>query len=68
VTYYLDPTRGIETGPEMWAVDNANVPAPVLGPEESVIQQGALNLRMKFDDFTGLFVMHCHRLNHEDNG
>ncbi len=68
VTYYLDPTRGIETGPEMWAVDNANVPAPNLGPEESVIQQGALNLRMKFDDFTGLFVMHCHRLNHEDNG
>jgi FtsP/CotA-like multicopper oxidase with cupredoxin domain len=68
VTYYLDPTRGIETGPEMWAVDNANVPAPVLGPEESVIQQGALNLRMKFDDFIGIFVMHCHRLNHEDNG
>ena len=68
VTYYLDPTRGIETGPEMWAVDNANVPAPTLGPEEAVIQQGALNLRMKFDDFIGLFVMHCHRLNHEDNG
>jgi FtsP/CotA-like multicopper oxidase with cupredoxin domain len=68
VTYYLDPYRGIETGPEMWAVDNANVPQPVLGPEESVIQQGALNLRMKFDDFIGLFVMHCHRLNHEDNG
>ena len=68
VTYYLDPTRGIETGPEMWAVDNANVPAPVLGPEESVIQQGALSLRMKFDDYTGTFVMHCHRLNHEDNG
>jgi FtsP/CotA-like multicopper oxidase with cupredoxin domain len=68
VTYYLDPYRGIETGPEMWAVDNANVPAPNLGPEESVIQQGALNLRMQFDDYAGLFVMHCHRLNHEDNG
>jgi hypothetical protein len=68
VTHYFDPTRGIETGPEMWAVDNANVPAPSLGAEESVIQQGALSLRMKFDDFTGLFVMHCHRLNHEDNG
>jgi hypothetical protein len=52
----------------MWRGDNANVPAPTLGPEESVIQQGALSLRMKFDDFTGLFVMHCHRLNHEDNG
>ena len=68
VTHYFDPTTGLETGPEMWAVDNANVPAPVLGPEELVIQQGALILRMKFDDFTGLFVMHCHRLNHEDNG
>jgi hypothetical protein len=68
VTHYLDPTRGLETGPEMWAVDNANVPAPVLGPEESVIEPGALSLRMKFDDYTGLFVMHCHRLNHEDNG
>jgi FtsP/CotA-like multicopper oxidase with cupredoxin domain len=68
VMHYLDPTRGLETGPEMWALDNANVPAPTLGPEESVIQQGALSLRMKFDDFTGLFVMHCHRLNHEDNG
>jgi FtsP/CotA-like multicopper oxidase with cupredoxin domain len=68
VTHYFDPTRGLETGPEMWAIDNANVPAPVMGAEESVIQQGALSLRMKFDDFTGLFVMHCHRLNHEDNG
>ena len=44
VTHYFDPTTGLETGPEMWAVDNANVPAPVLGPEESVIQQGALIL------------------------
>ena len=68
VTHYFDPTRGLETGPDMWAVDNANVPAPVMGAEESVIQPGALSLRMKFDDYTGLFVMHCHRLNHEDNG
>ena len=68
VTHYFDPARGVETGPEMWAVDNANVPAPSMGAEESVIQPGALSLRMKFDDFTGLFVMHCHRLNHEDNG
>ena len=68
VTHYFDPTRGLETGPEMWSVDNANVPPPAMGAEKSVIQPGALSLRMKFDDFTGLFVMHCHRLNHEDNG
>jgi FtsP/CotA-like multicopper oxidase with cupredoxin domain len=68
VTHYFDPTTGLETGPEMWGVDNANVPAPAMGAEEAVIQPGALSLRMSFDDFTGLFVMHCHRLNHEDNG
>ena len=68
VTHYFDPTTGLETGPEMWGVDNANVPAPTMGAEEAVVQPGALTLRMKFDDFIGLFVMHCHRLNHEDNG
>jgi FtsP/CotA-like multicopper oxidase with cupredoxin domain len=68
VTHYFDPTTGLEIGPQMEFVDNANVPAPAMGAEEAVIQPGALSLRMKFDDFTGLFVMHCHRLNHEDNG
>ena len=33
-----------------------------------MIQPGVLTLRMSFDDFDGLYVMHCHRLNHEDNG
>src|SRR5262245_46800916 len=36
--------------------------------DESVIQPGILSIRTRFDDYTGLFVMHCHRLNHEDNG
>jgi hypothetical protein len=68
VMHYFDPTRGLETEPEISSGDNANVPPPAMGAEESVIQPGALSLRMKFDDFTGLFVMYCHRLNHEDNG
>jgi FtsP/CotA-like multicopper oxidase with cupredoxin domain len=68
VTHYFDPTTGLETGPEMWYVDNANVPAPTMGAEEAVVQPGVLTLRMSFDDFDGLYVMHCHRLNHEDNG
>jgi FtsP/CotA-like multicopper oxidase with cupredoxin domain len=68
VTHYFDPTTGLETGPEMWYVDNVNVPAPAMGAEEAVIQPGALTLRMSFDDFDGLYVMHCHRLNHEDDG
>ncbi len=53
----------------MWSVDNANVPAPAMGAGGiRDPARRAVSLRMKFDDFTGLFVMHCHRLNHEDNG
>ena len=68
VTSYFDPTTGLKTGTEMWEIDNANVPVPTLGPGKSTIQSGTLSLRTKFEDYTGLFVMHCHRLNHEDNG
>lgn len=64
----FDPSTGIETPPEQWFIDNANVPVPTLGEGEAVIQPGTLSLRSSFDHFIGLFVMHCHRLNHEDNG
>lgn len=64
----FDPSIGIKESAEQWFIDNANVPVPVLGPGEAVIQPGTLSLRSSFDHFTGLFVMHCHRLNHEDNG
>ena len=33
-----------------------------------MIQAGLLTMRTKFEDYTGLYVQHCHRLNHEDNG
>ena len=68
VTSYFDPTTGLKTGPDMWGMDNANVPAPTLGPDEQVIQTGDLSMRTRFEDYTGLYVQHCHRLNHEDNG
>ncbi len=63
-----DPTIGLSLGATQQGVDNANVPAPNLGPEESVIEPGKLSIRTRFEDYAGLFVMHCHRLNHEDNG
>ena len=68
VTEYYDPTTGLRTGPDRWGVDNANVPAPTMQIDESVIQPGILSIRTRFDDYIGMFVMHCHRLNHEDNG
>ena len=30
--------------------------------------KGEVVIRMRFADFTGKFVYHCHILNHEDNG
>jgi FtsP/CotA-like multicopper oxidase with cupredoxin domain len=68
VTNFSDPTISLHTGVEMWGEDNANVPAPLLGAEEKVIAPGLLSMRTHFIGYTGLYVMHCHRLNHEDNG
>ena len=68
VTEYYDPTTGLRTGPDKFGIDNANPPAPTMQIDESVIEPGILSIRTRFDDYIGLFVMHCHRLNHEDNG
>jgi len=68
VMQYHDPTTGLRTGVEMWGDDNVNVPAPTMGAREAVVTPGTLTMRTKFVDFTGLYVLHCHRLNHEDNG
>lgn len=68
VMEYNDPVRNIKSGPQHFRLDNVNVPAPKLGPGESLIEAGTLTFRTRFDDYAGLFVMHCHRLNHEDNG
>ena len=68
VIEYFDPTTGLRTGPDKFSVDNANAPAPTMQIDESVIEPGILTIRTRFDEYTGLYVMHCHRLNHEDNG
>ena len=68
VIEYFDPTTGLRTGPDKFAIDNANAPAPTMHGDETVIQPGILSIRTRFEEFTGLYVMHCHRLNHEDNG
>ena len=68
VVEYYDPTTGLRTGPDKFGIDNANTPAPTMYSDETVIEPGILSIRTRFDNYTGLYVMHCHRLNHEDNG
>jgi FtsP/CotA-like multicopper oxidase with cupredoxin domain len=68
VTEYYDPISGVHTGADQFSVDNANCPAPKMDESENVTQPGLLKFRTRFDEYTGTYVTHCHRLNHEDNG
>ncbi len=70
VTSYYNPTTGLRTGPKIFASDTYNLPQPaqINDPDEDVAIPAELSIRTKFRNYTGLFVMHCHRLNHEDNG
>lgn len=67
VTAIDDPNRG-KTGVEPWGVDNVNVPAPIFNDMHVVSTPASLTLRQEFLEFAGTYVIHCHRLNHEDNG
>ncbi len=67
VTEIDDPNRG-KTGVQPWGVDNVNVPAPIFNDQHVVSTPASLTLRQEFLEFPGTYVIHCHRLNHEDNG
>lgn len=68
VTEIVDPVAGTRTGVQPWGQDNVNVPAPVTDEHETALEPASVTLRTKFTEYTGTFVIHCHRLNHEDNG
>ncbi|TPG29820.1 multicopper oxidase domain-containing protein [Mycolicibacterium hodleri] len=62
-----DPHNG-KTGVQPWGLDNVNVPAPIFDDMHVVSTPATLTLRQEFLQFPGTYVIHCHRLNHEDNG
>ena len=62
-----DPHRG-KTGVQPWGLDNVNVPAPIFDDKHVVSTPASLTLRQEFLEYAGTYVIHCHRLNHEDNG
>ncbi len=67
VTAIDDPTRG-KTGVQPWGLDNVNVPAPIFDDRHVVSTPSSLTIRQEFLEYAGTYVIHCHRLNHEDNG
>ena len=62
-----DPVRG-NSGVQPFGLDNVNVPAPIFDDDHHVTTPSALTLRQEFLEYAGTYVIHCHRLNHEDNG
>jgi FtsP/CotA-like multicopper oxidase with cupredoxin domain len=64
----VSPIIGTTTGVQPFGIDNANVPPPVIDAEENPLAPAALTLRSDFIEYAGTYVVHCHRLNHEDNG
>jgi len=68
VVDYVDPTNGVHLTNAPWGQDVQNTPAPLYGKNSAVIAPGRMSLRTEFKEFIGAYVMHCHRLNHEDNG
>ncbi|KAF8056728.1 clpB2 [Scenedesmus sp. PABB004] len=65
VTEIVDPSTNPPTrsGPSNYGQDNINVPYP-----SASNVPGSVSLRTCFKQYTGAYVTHCHRLNHEDNG
>ena len=68
VTQIVNPITGTTTGVQPFGIDNANVPAALTDANENPIAPAKLTLRTEFVEFGGTYVIHCHRLNHEDNG
>jgi FtsP/CotA-like multicopper oxidase with cupredoxin domain len=64
----VDPVAGTRTGVQPWGQDNVLVPAPVTDENETPLVPSSVTLRSEFTEYIGTFVIHCHRLNHEDNG
>ena len=49
--------------------DTVNLPPSIPDPDDpNKVIPGSVTIRHRFEDFKGLFVLHCHILQHEDRG
>ena len=64
----VSPLDGTTTGVQPFGIDNANTPPPEIDEEDNPLVPAELTLRSDFIEYSGTYVVHCHRLNHEDNG
>jgi FtsP/CotA-like multicopper oxidase with cupredoxin domain len=59
----------IHTNPfQVMKINGQALAEPIWRDTVNVTRLGSVTVRSRFEDFTGLFVLHCHILNHEDLG
>lgn len=67
VTKHYDPRRDLTVYYQPWALDTADI-GPAWTDSEGDYVSAELTLATKFTEYTGTYVTHCHRLDHEDHG
>ncbi|MBM4268734.1 MAG: copper oxidase [Deltaproteobacteria bacterium] len=70
VSEYYAPNENppVHTFYQPWGQDNANLASPIGGEHPKPEGRARLSVRTEFQEYSGTYVVHCHRLNHEDNG
>lgn len=53
---------------QVLAINGVPLPAPQWMDTINIPKNGSVTIRHRFEDFTGLYVLHCHILVHEDIG
>ncbi len=61
-------TLSASSGVQMWDQDVINLPPGKFDAAGNLLAPGEVVIRMRFTEFTGTYVYHCHRLKHEDTG
>lgn len=53
---------------QLTKVNGKDLPEPIWMDTSIVPRNGSITFRTRFEDFTGLFMLHCHMMNHEELG
>lgn len=53
---------------ELTKVNGVPLPKPIWLDTAILPRYGSITFRTRFEDFTGIFMMHCHMMNHEELG
>lgn len=53
---------------QLTKVNDVPLPEPIWMDTAVLPRKGSITFRTRFEDFTGIFMLHCHMMNHEELG